>query len=105
MYFEKQKKCGGLCTMLHSQLLSETVQLTSDQHLLVINSAADPFVRKAAQQLRTSQITLAEDNIAALPIEAQSIASLSNTTTNEGKQNSVHLYRHIPFHKYVLCEP
>jgi len=72
--------------ILHSQLLSDTVQLATDQHLLVINSAADPFVLKAAQQLRSGQITLAEDNIAALP-------------------RPPHPYRHIPFHKYVSCEP
>jgi len=90
--------------ILHSQLLSGSVQLTADQHLLVINSAADPFVLKAAQQLRAGQITLAEDNIAALPIGTQSIASLSDTITNAGKQNSVSFYRHIPFHRYVSYE-
>src|SRR5437868_4629369 len=97
--------------MLHSQLLSDAVQLAADQHLLVINSAADPFVLRAAQQLHAGQITLAEDNIATLPVrilsgrqvslsprqDSQFIASLSNTTANEGKQNSVHPYRHIPF--------
>ncbi len=91
--------------LLHSQLLSDTVQLTVDQHLLVINSAADPFVLKAAQQLHAGQITLAEDNIAALPSSNQPAVSLSSATTKQGKQNSARAYRHIPFHTYILCEP
>ena len=72
--------------LLQSQLLSDTVQLAADQCLLVINSAADPFVLKAVKQLRAGQITLAEDNIAALPVDI-----LTN--------------RHVPFHTYVASEP
>src|SRR2546426_6332402 len=52
--------------MLHSSLLTETVQLAVDDQMLILNSAADPFVRVAAQQLSAGTITLAEDNIAAL---------------------------------------
>ena len=52
--------------MLHSHLLTDTVQLAADDQVLILNSAADPFVRVAAQQLSAGIITLAEDNIAAL---------------------------------------
>ena len=97
--------------LLQSQLLSETVQLATNSHLLVINSAADPFVLKAAQQLRAGQITLAEDNIAALPpevlpIRQDSVAntSLSNSVAKGVKQKSPLLYRHVPFHTYVASE-
>src|SRR5260370_40601707 len=52
--------------MLHSHLLTDTVQLAADDQVLILNSAADPFVRVAAQQLSAGIIPLAEDNIAAL---------------------------------------
>ena len=31
--------------MLHSRLLSDTVQLAADNQLLMLNSAAEPFVQ------------------------------------------------------------
>src|SRR5690242_928126 len=52
--------------MLHSSLFSETVQLAIDDRLLVLNSAADPFVPVAAQRIPAGELVLAEDNIAAL---------------------------------------
>ncbi len=52
--------------MLHSSLLSETVQLAIDDQVLILNSAADPFVLEAAQRLRAGELILAEDNIASL---------------------------------------
>ncbi len=52
--------------MLQSQLLAKNVQLARDEHVLFLNSAADPFVSRAAQQVPAGTITLAEDNIAAL---------------------------------------
>jgi 16S rRNA (guanine1207-N2)-methyltransferase len=91
--------------ILHFQLLSDTVQFAAGQHVLIINSAADPFVLKAAQQLHTGQVILAEDNISALPPGSQPIASPANPTTNEGGQHLVVPYRHVPFHKYILHEP
>ncbi|GAC1560359.1 MAG: hypothetical protein NVS2B2_21660 [Ktedonobacteraceae bacterium] len=52
--------------MLQSCLLCETVQLTTHATLLVLNSAADPFVALAQKQLRKGIIILAEDNIITL---------------------------------------
>src|SRR5438128_2423988 len=98
--------------ILHSQLLFDTVlqsclggRQAAGQHVLIINSAADPFVLKAAQQLRTGQVILAEDNISALPQGIQPVASPANPTTNEVGQHLLFPFRHVPFHKYILHEP
>ena len=77
---------------LQKNLLNNTIQLTSHQRILFLNSAADPFVSTAAQHITTGAITLAEDNIASLR-QAQQQASPS------------HNLRHIPFHEYVSKEP
>ena len=52
--------------MLHSSLLHETVQLAIDDRVLILNSAADPFVLEAAQRLSAGELILAEDNLASL---------------------------------------
>ena len=52
--------------MLHSSLLHETVQLAIDDHVLILNSAADPFMLEAAQSLSVGELILAEDNLALL---------------------------------------
>jgi len=77
---------------LQSHLLNETIQLTPRQHVLFLNSAADPFVSTAAQHITTGTITLAEDNITSLHQAQQQNPSSSNL-------------RHIPFHEYTLKEP
>ena len=77
---------------LQKNLLNNTIQLTPHQHILFLNSAADPFVSTAAQHITTGAITLAEDNIASLR-QAQQQTSPS------------HNLRHIPFHEYVSKEP
>src|SRR5438045_7566508 len=77
---------------LQNNLLNNTIQLTSHQHILFLNSAADPFVSTAAQHITTGIITLAEDNIASLR-QAQQQATPS------------HNIRHIPFHEYISKEP
>ena len=89
--------------VLHSQLLSDTVRFAVDQNVLVINSAADPFVVKAAQQLRGGQIRLAEDNIAALPAGTDTV--VADASCPQAVDRLPHPYRHVPFHAYVLCEP
>ncbi len=71
--------------MLQSCLLCETVQLTANATLLVLNSAADPFVSVAQKQLRKGTVILAEDNI---------------TTLNAYKQATN--VRHAAFHDYML---
>ena len=77
---------------LQKNLLNNTIQLTPHQHILFLNSAADPFVSTAAQHITTGAITLAEDNIASLR-QAQQQAS------------PFHNLRHIPFHEYISKEP
>ena len=72
--------------MLQSCLLCEIVQLTANTTLLVLNSAADPFVTLAQKQLRSKgTLILAEDNIA---------------TLNAYKQGTN--VRHVAFHDYIL---
>ena len=77
---------------LQPHLLNDTIQISPEDHILMLNSASDPYVPVAAQQLTTGTITLAEDNIASL---------------HEAEQQSLlfHNLRHIPFHEYTLKEP
>ncbi|MBA2286959.1 MAG: methyltransferase [Ktedonobacteraceae bacterium] len=67
-------------------LLINTAQLAADQHVLILNSAADPFVEFAAQQLSHGKLVLAEDNIAALQQPLRSVGPCA--------------VQHIPFHDY-----
>src|SRR3989441_12014921 len=83
-------------SMLRSSLLDETVQLAIDDRLLILNSAADPFVPEAALRIITGELILAEDNIASLHM-AQSALKREHITT----QLRV---RHVPFHEYTLRE-
>ena len=52
--------------MLQSFLLRDTIQLTANTTVLVLNSAADPFVASAIQKLRVGPVILAEDDITTL---------------------------------------
>ena len=79
--------------MLHSRLLADTVQLAADKQVLILNSAADPFVPIAAQQLSTGAITLAEDNIANLQAAQTALAQIQRNST------------HIALHKYISHYP
>ena len=81
---------------LQSRLLTDTVQLAAHQHILFLNSAADPFVASAARQLRTGSITLAEDNIASLHLAMQEL-----------ERSSAQLARlhHVAFHEYTSHMP
>lgn len=80
--------------MLRSSLLCETVQLAIDDRLLILNSAADPFVAEAAQRIVTGELLLAEDNIAAL----------HTAQTALGRDRRSVQWRHVPFHEYTLHE-
>lgn len=85
--------------MLQSRLLADTVRLAPAQHVLFLNSAANPFVMLAVQHLPAGVITLAEDNIAAL-----------HTTVKEARGGvlataSTDNLRHVAFHEYTLREP
>ncbi len=70
--------------MLQSCLLCETVQIAPNNTVLVLNSAADPFVAVAQQQLRKGTLILAEDNITALKAYEQA----ANV-------------QHVAFHNYL----
>src|SRR3989440_4464481 len=83
--------------MLRSSLLCDTVQLAIDDRLLILNSAADPFVGEAAQRIVTGEILLAEDNIAALHT-----AKTALDRENQGRRPIQ--WRHVPFHEYTLHE-
>jgi len=113
--------------MLHSTLLAETVQLAIDERLLILNSAADPFVLEAARRLSAGELILAEDNIASLmhfdrligtpagadlsrPSPIMNVntkippsvgADLSRPSPIDRPQLRV---RHVPFHEYTLRE-
>lgn len=78
-------------------LLLDTLQLAVDDHVLILNSAADSFVPVVARQLSTGAITLAEDNIAAL----QSAQSALEQEQGAGKLN----FGHTPLHQYISCHP
>ena len=109
--------------MLHSSLLHETVQLAIDDRVLILNSAADPFMLEAAQRLSTGVLILAEDNLASLqqftklvgsdvsPMNTCVGADVSRPSpmyrppilAREPSRTQLHV-RHIPFHEYTLRE-
>src|SRR5690242_5658388 len=76
--------------MLQSDLLHTTVQLAAGDQVLILNSAADPFVPQATRQVGTGTIVLAEDNIA---------------TVQQQLQNAPANMQHVPFHTYILQQP
>src|SRR5258708_36351620 len=88
-------------SMLHSSLLDNTVQLAIDDRVVILNSAADPFVPKAAQQVVAGELLLAEDNIALLQ---SAYSALEREHSMPGGRNSLSRYRHVPFHEYTLRE-
>lgn len=88
---------------LQSCLLCETVQFTTNTHLLILNSAPDPFVRfalarwqNAGSTAQKGTITLAEDNIAAVQALLPQQPPLANTPYS---------VQHIAFHDYILHSP
>ncbi|HJT58765.1 MAG TPA: methyltransferase [Ktedonobacteraceae bacterium] len=72
-------------------LLCETVQLAISDNVLILNSAEDPFVKMAAQQIPAGRLVLAEDNIASLSHYEQS-----------RERNAPGSFQHVPFHEYAL---
>ncbi len=75
--------------MIHqSFLLRDTIQLTARDSVLILNSAADPFVQRAPLDIKGGTITLAEDNIAAE-------AALSSSVN----RSVIHW---VAFHDYIL---
>ena len=108
--------------MLHSSLLHETVQLAFDDRVLILNSAADPFVLEAAQLLTSGELILAEDNLASLEqfnkLVKAGVTPQSPTNNLVGadlsRPSPIYrplerepartrlLIRHVPFHEYTL---
>ena len=109
--------------MLHSSLLHETVQLAIDDRVLILNSAAEPFMLEAAQRLSTGELILAEDNLASLQQFNKLVGadvSPMNIPLGADLSRPLPIYRppllarahsktqlrvrHIPFHEYTLHE-
>jgi len=109
--------------MLHSSLLHETIQLAIDDRVLILNSAADPFMLEAAQRLSAGELILAEDNLASLqqfnklvgtdisPMNIPVGADVSRPSpmyrppmlAREPSRTQLRV-RHVPFHEYTLRE-
>src|SRR6266550_1195070 len=96
--------------MLHSSLLHETVQLAIDNRVLILNSAADPFMLEAAQRLSTGELILAEDNLASLQqfnkivgADVSCPSAMYRPLAREPARSRLHV-RHVPFHEYTLHE-
>jgi len=86
--------------MLHSSLLHTNVKLAIDDRVLILNSAADPFVLEAAQSLSAGELILAEDNLASLQQFNKHVgADLSRPSPIYRPR-----VRHLPFHEYTLHE-
>jgi len=75
--------------MLHALLLADTVQVEAGNHIIIVNSAADPFVTQLAQ--RQMSILLAEDNIAAVQQAQRALP--------DGR------LQHVAFHNYIASQP
>src|SRR5436305_7503017 len=102
--------------MLHSSLLHETVQLAIDDRVLILNSAADPFVLEATQRLSAGELILAEDNLASLQqftklfgADKSHSSSMNNLVGADLSRPSPIdrpqlQMRHVPFHEYTLHE-
>src|SRR6266849_2540670 len=110
-------------SMLHSSLLNETVQLAIDDRVLILNSAADPFVLEATQRLSAGELILAEDNIASLlqlkksvgadvsrPAPIMNVNTISPPSVGADVSRPAPIDRprlrvsHVPFHEYTLHE-
>ncbi len=74
--------------MLQASPLSSVVQYTASDHILVLNSAADPFVSELLQQPRQGSLTLAED----------SVASLATLPAPAGPLQTVAFHDYMPQH-------
>ncbi len=75
--------------LLQSCLLCDTVQLAAHNSVLILNSAADNFVRQVVQNENIEMLLLAEDNIAAA--RAVERSSLNRKTA----------LQHTAFHNYL----
>src|SRR5207244_8405264 len=109
--------------MLHSSLLHTNVKLAIDDRVLILNSAADPFVLEAPQRLSAGELILAEDNLASLQqfnkfvgANVSRLPPIMNVNTKIQSSVGADLSRpppmyrpqlrvkHIPFHEYTLHE-
>ncbi len=88
--------------MLLSNLLSTTVQISASDNVLILNSAADPVVALALQQVTQGTVILAEDNIAYV---AQYLPSTRTQGSQDGRVDRVGHVQHVAFHDYILHYP
>lgn len=88
--------------MLLSDLLSTTVQFSLNNSVLILNSAVDPVVSRAIQQVTQGTVILAEDNIA---YAAQYLPSTRTQGSQGGYVDSAGHVRHVAFHDYILHYP
>jgi len=72
--------------------------------VLILNSAADPFVHAAAKQPGIGSITLAEDNIAALQSVQRALEREQGYLSGGQGLHKQGIY-HTPFHKYISRHP
>jgi 16S rRNA (guanine1207-N2)-methyltransferase len=80
--------------MLQSQLLTDNVQFTPANTLLLLNSAADPLATCALQRLRSGTLLLAEDNVAMLEKLAAETRPVSAAPAPR--------VRCVAFHDYIV---
>lgn len=90
MHAQSSREKESTTTMLPSHLLAETVEIHNSDRVLLVNSAASPFVSQLAQQATDGTITLAEDNIA---------------TAQEASQFSPTQIQHVAFHNCISHQP
>jgi 16S rRNA (guanine1207-N2)-methyltransferase len=80
--------------MLQS-FLTDILQFANDEHVVILNSAADPCVPVLVRQLSAGELLLAEDNVAAVQKLQTSMQQSQLTVTN---------LREVAFHEYTLHE-
>jgi 16S rRNA (guanine1207-N2)-methyltransferase len=90
MHSQPSRERENTTTMLPSRLLAETVEIRNTDRVLLVNSAANPFVSQLAQQVTDGTIILAEDNIA---------------TAQAALQLSLAQIQHVAFHNYISHQP
>src|SRR5579862_2119507 len=93
MHSQSSTEKESATTMIPARLLAETVEIHNSDRVLLVNSAANPFVSQLAQQVTDGTITLAEDNIAT----AQAALQIS--------PSQIPQIRHVAFHNYISQQP
>jgi 16S rRNA (guanine1207-N2)-methyltransferase len=80
--------------MLQS-FITDLLHCSSHEHVVILNSAADPSIARLAQQLVEGELLLAEDSLAA--------ARLARQAVQQAGRSALRL-REVAFHEYTLHE-